>query len=292
MKSFPYRCVSFWLFCVLPFCCAGQDSIKIKASDLLKDALQETVNQQAVAAGLVCSLDFPGSIQSRQAILDGSADLVILAMPKGEKIPEGMLDFAYTFQVAVFIVNQTNPLDQISLPELAAIFGAQPQRNVTNWSDLNLGPAWNNRAIGTHAVRNPHILALEIFRHAAVRESPMKLNVIYHEDPAAVLAVVGEDPNALGLVPAVPLTPKVKSLSVSENPDNAPFPPTPQNIQFGDYPPILSFHIIYRPDRVAALKPVLKIFLSDLAATALSDKQFVPLPKEERSNRSMLIDLQ
>ncbi|MDP9050646.1 MAG: substrate-binding domain-containing protein [Acidobacteriota bacterium] len=82
----------------------------------------------------------------------------------------GSFDTQYeAFAIGVF-VNKDNPLSQITLPQLAAIFGCGPGRNTRTWGQLGLTGEWADKPI--HVLGYPTGNNIAAFFELRVLQSP------------------------------------------------------------------------------------------------------------------------
>lgn len=69
-------------------------------------------------------------------------------------IATGSIDVNYFDYAHMIFVHRDNPIEQLSLPQLAAIFGAgraEEKRSIRHWGELGLGGEWKEAPINPHA---------------------------------------------------------------------------------------------------------------------------------------------
>ncbi|MDX2111412.1 MAG: substrate-binding domain-containing protein [Verrucomicrobiota bacterium] len=271
------------------------EPVQLWGSDLLKPILAAPLDTFAKSNEMVIQSTFEGTTSSRKALQEGKASIAIIALPEGAKLPEGYSQLPFAAQVVQVVVNSENPITEIRVEQLAAIFGIAGQKNFKQWSDMGLSGQWGSRSINLYAVRNDRSLALEIFKSSVLREFPVKPAVVYRADPKAVMTRIADDVSAIGLLPAMPLAGRVKSLAISTavGEEFAPaYAPSAESVDFGDYPLTLNFVIVYNKADVKALKPILQFLLTDGVAEALEKADFLASPRKTRKENSMTIGLQ
>ncbi|MBI1849831.1 MAG: PstS family phosphate ABC transporter substrate-binding protein [Planctomycetes bacterium] len=166
--------------------------------------------------------------------------------------------------LAVF-VNKDNPLEQLTLTQVDAIFSKGRKRGSTNdaktWGDLGLTGNWaarplslygRNSASGTYGFFKEHVLAGGDYKDT-VKEQP---------GSAAVVQSVGADMNGVGYSGIGYRTPDVKTLRLAEK-EGAPFVPTDaEQVYAGKYPlsRFLYLYINKAPNK--ALDPLVREFVS------------------------------
>ncbi len=97
-------------------------------------------------------------------------------------------------------VNAANPLAQLSLAQLDAIFGAQRKRGATaqvlTWGQLGLTGEWANRPVIPVATPDYSTPAL-VFQHRVLQDALWAAGVEIARDPAAALQKVAATPGAI-----------------------------------------------------------------------------------------------
>ena len=150
-------------------------------------------------------------------------------------------------QLALF-VHKDNPIQQLSLPQLEAIFGAEPRSDAVvlrQWGQVGLAQDWQQRAIHVHGPKVDTIQALYFRRH--VMGDSRKWNPAYREagsEGAAVVAAIAADPAAIGYAPIGLATAQVRAIPIAAT-DAGPFVvPDARSIGEGQYPLIRSVGVV------------------------------------------------
>ena len=84
--------------------------------------------------------------------------------------------FPFAYDVAVIAVNESNPINDISLASLGGIFGSNEEFNYNSWGDLGLS-GWGSRSIKALAGQNDESISLELFKFSVLRGGQMKTTV-------------------------------------------------------------------------------------------------------------------
>lgn len=111
------------------------------------------------------------------------------------------LDFGLDMQAV--IVHHQNPLDAISLDQLAAIYGASPeakvQQDLTHWTQLGVQNTTSLSPIHpyAHAADTDELATLQ---RRVLKDIPLKQQVVEKENAAAVVRAVAADPLGIAYV--------------------------------------------------------------------------------------------
>ncbi len=275
-----------------PLAAFANSSITIAGSDLLRPIIEAPLTKAAEEAGITLNLNLSGSVQGRKLLEEGSAALGILAIPQGQTAPEGFLQFSYASQVATVVVHNSNPLAELSLAQLASIFGQSGQRNIRQWGEMDLGGAWSTRSINLNAVRGDSLLTMEIFTSMVMQGVNYKPQIRFFPSADALIQATAEDVTSISIIPYRPrLDSRLKIVALKESPTDFSYRPTPEAVQFGDYPLTLSFVLYYSEANRDSIKPLLRTLLSDELANALNAAGFVPMTAMDRREELMSLDM-
>lgn len=279
-----YRCfISFALFIITAPLQSAE--VRILGSDLLAGALQQAVQEFAQASDLSVHASLSGSSLARRELNSNRADLVILASPDGSLSIPGHTTVPLAFQVVTVIVHETNPVTQLSLAQLASIFAQGTEVTIEDWGALGGTGVWRARKINSNAIRMRNNIALEIFNNLVLGDREMRSAVTFWQNPQTLRTRVMEDNSAIAIMPTFSQTPLTRTLSIALDHNSQAFPPTPENVLFGDYPLRMPFYLVFRSgaeDSNEALNSVLRFLMSDEIAQRLTNAGFMPLVERER----------
>jgi len=182
--------------------------------------------------------------------------------PLGVDIVTGSLDIRNKDFALVVFVNRKNPLQHLSLPQIANLFGAE-HKPPTTWGELGLTGEWATRPI--------HLYGFEIHRgfgyyleqrvmDGSVKWNPalVELGDLKHPDGTLldagqrIVDAIGADPDAVGYSSLLYKNPDVRPLPIG--PDGGPFLlPTHETIANHTYPLTRSItaYIDKAPDKPA-----------------------------------------
>lgn len=269
---------------------AQADEIRMAASDLLAKFITPQLKAFADTNEIDFKIDSIGSLPALDRLRSDELDLAIIAVPEGEDVPrEEFTIYPFAYDAAVIAVNNSNPIDDISLPRLGGIFGTNEELNFNTWGELGLS-GWASRNIKPLAGPSEGSISLELFRYTVFSGGALKPSVAVLRDTEIEEAIAGNI-SSIGVLSALPKNQNLKVLMVSEsdNEDSPAFGPTLENIHLGDYPLRLSFFVVFNPRDEEKLKKVLRTLLSDEMAAALNTNNLFSLPETVRNQ--LLIDL-
>ncbi len=165
--------------------------------------------------------------------------------------------------IAIF-VNKDAPLDQITLPQVDAIFsktrrGGHPSE-IATWGDLGLRGEWATKPISLYG-RNSASGTYGYFKEHALYKGDFKDTVKEQPGSASVVQGVSEDRFAMGYSGVGYRTSGVKSLKLAGK-DGAPFvADTSSNVLSGTYPLSRYLYIYVNKTPNKPLDPLVREFL-------------------------------
>ena len=269
---------------------ASAREFRIAVSDLLADFITEPLQASGEEQSIEFRVDNIGSLPALERLRSDEIDLAIIAVPEDTVAPRDEFRvFPFAYDVAVIAVNQSNPINEISLASLGAIFGADEESNYTTWGDLGLS-GWGSRSIKTLAGQNDKSISLELFKYSVLRGGQMKTTVASVKDSELEGSLLS-DAASIAILPSAPKSKKVKALMISSEADGPAFSPTEDNVHYGDYPIRLAFYVVYKARDEARAQKVLRVLLNDDLAAALRSNNLVALPDTVRRKLTMDLDL-
>jgi hypothetical protein len=269
---------------------AQAEEIRIAASDLLADYITAPLKAYAAENDTTLVVDSIGSLPALDRLRSDEIDLAIIAVPDGDEVPRDEFSvYPFAYAVAVIVVNDSNPIDEISVARLGGIFGSKEELNLNTWGELGLS-GMNSRNIKALAGTSDESIALELFKYSILKGGVMKPSVSMVND-AEVEDLLRSDAASIAILSRMPENRNIKALMVSSDSDTyAPaFGPTDDNVHYGDYPIRLAFYIVYDQRNDSKLRPTIRILLNNEVATSLRSKDLIALPETVR--RKFLIDL-
>lgn len=221
--------------------------------------------------------------------------------PLGFAVATGSYDeFAKTVAPAI-LVNRANPLQQISLTQLDALYSHDRKRgaprNVTNWGELGLTGDWADKPITIYGLDEDtgtaQYVSHRVFQGGRWSYdvelppgAPEKMYAGSGRDAAdALVRAIEDDPYAIGIAGFRNLTPKLKALAVGET-DAGPFVEgTRTTVRDRTYPLSRLIYIFVNHDPAKPWDPKIREFLSFVLsregqAVVAKEGGYLPLPPE------------
>lgn len=265
--------------------------IRVAASDLLSGYLVDPLTEYGADRSIEIDIDSIGSLPALDQLRANEIDLAVIAVPEGSELPvEEFIVHPFAYDVAVVVVNQNNPINEISLPQLGGIFGSDEEFNFNSWGDLGLS-GWGSRNIKPLAGPAEASVTLELFKYSVFERGRMKSGVAV-VDASEMEALLSSDAASIGILSGMPTNRNLKVLMVSPDSTSPAFGPTRDNVHFGDYPIRLSFFLVYKQRDQARLKPLVRLLLGDVVANELESNQLMALPETVRRKLSVDLDLE
>jgi ABC-type phosphate transport system substrate-binding protein len=269
---------------------AQAEEIRIAASDLLADYIKVPLKAYGAENGATFFVDSIGSLPALDRLRSDEIDLAIIAVPEGDQVPRDEFStYAFAYDAAVLVVNESNPIDEISVARLGGIFGSNEELNLNTWGELGLS-GWGNRNIKALVGTSDASIALELFKYSIFKGGVMKPSVSMVKD-TEIEDLLRSDAASIAILSRMPKNRKIKVLMVSSGSDiyTPAFGPTDDNVHYGDYPIRLAFYIVYNLRDDAKLRPVIRELLNDEVAASLRANDLIALPDTVR--RKFLIEL-
>ena len=269
---------------------AQAEEIRIAVSDLLEEYIGEPLHVYGAENDTTLVIDSIGSLPALDRLRSDEIDLAIVAIPEGDEVPHNEFNiYPFAYDVAVLVVNDSNPIDEISVAQLGGIFGSDEELNLNNWGEFGLS-GWGSRDIKAFVGTNDKSIALELFKHSIFKAGGMKPSVSMAKE-TEIENLIGSDAASIAIISRMPENSNIKTLMLSSDSDTyAPaFGPTEDNVYYGDYPIRLAFYLVYNLRDDFKLRPIIRELLNDEVATILRANDFIALPDTVR--RKFLIDL-
>ena len=178
--------------------------------------------------------------------------------------------------VPVVLVHRDNPISQLTLTQLDAIFGSEHRRGSTNirtWDELGLQGEWKGKSIRVYGLDTRSQNSIRFFEQLVMSGS-RKWNCTMREflsvqnsDGARTDAgkrsaeAVARDRFGIALSSLVYRTPSIKPLALAAHPGRPYFEPTTENVFLGKYPLTRAASIFVKRAPGAPIDPKVKEFL-------------------------------
>jgi hypothetical protein len=266
-------------FLGLLFVCAVQGA-DVVGTDLLDGRFAAGLR---AAAGQDAA-DFAGTLPARRAFVEGRAAAAILMVRPGETAPvAGAREFRLASSVVVVATHGSNRMEQISFEQLANAYARDARAPARNWNDLD--PAARSELMTPALTSPPGTMVLEIFQGLVLEGQPFRPDVRLRVEPSLAADLLAARAGSIVLLPKPPAA-RGRVLPVSDGRPGrsaTAYGPDETNVHNGDYPLQVPLILYVRPDKVAALRPVLRWLCSDAAAALLSEQGLTPAPAAART---------
>lgn len=266
--------------------------IKVVGSDLLNAPVTKLLAAYAKEHNLDVEIDLFGSIPAMSQLRNDEAQLGLVShVDDTEFEHDGMEIVPFAYQVAVVVVNEDNRLSELSLEQLAGIFGTSSETYYTRWGELGLSGGMATRSIQPIVMSRPGSVVVELFKYKALDRSPLKPNIVMIEGYEGNSELIAGDSGAIAIFPYKPDDNSLKALSVSGDDENGfAFGPTRENVFYGDYPMRLPFYLVFKPENKNAIDGLLRFMLSPEMSQSLEKNGFMPLPENVRKRTILELD--
>ncbi|NUQ63273.1 MAG: phosphate ABC transporter substrate-binding protein [Pirellulales bacterium] len=175
------------------------------------------------------------------------------------------------YDALAIYVHKDNPIDAISLEELAEIYGEGGK--ITNWKQLG-----GKDLEITRVSRQNNSGTYEYFREAVLgHEREYKLGSIDQSGSKDLVALVSKTPGAIGYSGMGYHTPDVKMLKVAKTKGGEAVAPTVENAQDGSYPITRPLYIYTVGELQGPVKDYLDWILAAEGQQVVRDLGYVPV---------------
>lgn len=184
------------------------------------------------------------------------------------------VEHAVAYDALAVYVHKDNPVDAISLEELAGIYGEGGE--LEEWGQVSAKAEHLGEIVRVSRQNNSGTYGY--FRQAVLGKGrDYKLGSYDQSGSKDVVALVGKTPGAIGYSGMGYVTPAVKMLSVSEVEDGTAVEPTVQNALDGSYPITRPLYIYSIGEATGVLEEYMDWILSEAGQKIVADLGYVPV---------------
>ena len=264
--------------------------IRVVGSDIAGPVIKSACEKSAKDASVKASYDLQGTYPAMPKLKNGEADLGIIAVPKGNTLPEGFMCIPILHHAAIVAVNGQNPVDEMSVKQLNGIFGKKAVR-IEKWEEISksMGHLRGIQPMTTNFTDN---LVVEIFKNTALGGDDIGGWVSVLRDKKEAVNVLGTGASVILIVGKATDSQRVKVLPISAGKEagDYAFKPSNETIHNGDYPLALTFYVMFKPEKADLVKPLVKAMLSDDTAASIDAGDFYSVPKNFRKRYVLELD--
>ena len=171
----------------------------------------------------------------------------------------------------VLYVNPGNPIEGLTLEQVAAIFGEANGKNngskITTWGQLGLKGDWENREIRLYG-RDKKSGTREFFVQHVLHGRATDSDVLEQKGSATEILAIARDPNAIGYAGAGFQTTLVRLVALAQK-DGEPFiTPTAEMVEHGTYPLTRFLYLYTDKNPQGGFDPIVQEFLTFVNSAA------------------------
>ncbi|MEM7245288.1 MAG: phosphate ABC transporter substrate-binding protein [Acidobacteriota bacterium] len=201
-----------------------------------------------------------GSSTAPPALIAGTSNFGPMSRKmKSKELDQFEKEFGYKpvqlptgIDMLAIYVNKDNPLDELSLPEVDAIFSKTRklghQSDVRKWGDVGMKGTFRSKPISVYG-RNAASGTYGFFKKHVLGKGDYKDSVKEQPGSSSVVQGIASDLYGIGYSGIGYKTADVKTLSLAADAGEPAVPATPENAYSGDYPlsRFLWLSVNYRP---------------------------------------------
>ncbi len=266
---------------------APTESIQVKGSDTMVNVAQAWAEEyRNVAPDVEVEVSGGGSGVGIAALEKGTIDIANASREmKPEEIEKTKQntgqepkEFTVGYDGVAIYVNKDNPIEEITLEDLAAIF--VENGTTTNWSQLGVSiPGVSDDEI-VRVSRQSSSGTYEFFREHVLQKHDFKLGSRDMNGSKEVVELIASTKTAIGYSGMGYATDGVKMLHVANAKGEPAVAPTVENTMNKSYPLARSLHLYTLGEPQGALKAYIEWILSPAGQKLLQDSGYVPLTTE------------
>lgn len=214
-------------------------------------------------------------------------------------VATGSLDVNFYDYAHMIFVHKDNPIEQLSLSQLDAVFGHEHRRsksNVRTWGKLGLDGAWSTQPIQTYGWKTDVDFAL-FFRERVLEHShrwnpdikeyvhAMHADGTQYDHGQRIIDALAKDRNGIAISNVRYATSDVKAISLAWKDEGPWFAPSQKNLISQDYPLVRIIPAIIDREPDKPIKPAVREFLDFILSREgqkllVSKSGYLPLGRE------------
>ena len=262
----------------------SSNTIRVEGSDTMVNLAQAWAEKyQAETAEITIVISGGGSGVGISSLTQGLTDMANASRKmKDKEIRRAKNEFNLDPQeftvgkdaLAIY-VHKDNPLEEITIAELTAIYGEGGATNT--WTELGVSVTGTSNQEIVRVSRQNNSGTYFYFRQSVLDDNDFKLGSIDLSGSADVVSMVEKTPGAIGYSGMGYATDGVKMLKVKIDADSPSVAPNAANVINGTYP-IARPLLIYTPQEpTGAVKDYLDWILGQTGQTIIEEMGYVPV---------------
>ncbi len=270
--------------------CGGEE-LRISVSDLMADSLETQLTELAGQNSFEITFTKEGSLPALERLASDESDIAVIAIPDGHAMPDATRYATYplAYDIAAIVVNNDNPLGEVTISQLGGIFGSDETSDFKTWGELGLS-GWTGRSIKVIAAETDNSISNEIFKYTALNSKSFK-SAVNLVDIATAEKVIVSDVSCIGLLSRKGDASRTKTLMISSGEGLPAYGPSVDNVHYGDYPLRLPFYVVFESANKKRIKPILSYLLSENCSKVLEASGFYVLPDTVRGQFSFELNM-
>ena len=189
-------------------------------------------------------------------------------------------EFVVGYDALAIYVHKDNPLDEITLDQIAQIYGEGG--TITKWSGLGVKIPGSSGDQIVLVSRQSNSGTYEFLREHVLNKKDFRLGSRDMNGSKEVVGLVASTPTAIGYSGMGYATPGVKMLKVKKTPADPAFEPNVANTLAKTYPIARSLLVYTLGEPSGAVKAYIDWMLSDAGQKVVEASGYVPLPAAAR----------
>jgi len=190
-------------------------------------------------------------------------------------------EFIVGFDALAIYVHKDNPLNQITLEQIAQIYAEGG--TLTNWSDLGVKIPGSSGEEIVRVSRQSSSGTYEFLREHVLQNKDYKLGSRDMNGSKEVVELVASTPTAIGYSGMGYATPRVKMLKVKKTASDVAFEPNVANTLAKTYPIARSLQVYTLGEPSGAVKTYIDWILSEAGQKVVEASGYVPVPAAARA---------
>ena len=270
--------------------CGGEE-LRISVSDLMADSLEKHLTELADQNSFEITFTKEGSLPALERLASDESDIAVIAIPDGHAMPDATRYAVYplAYLIAAIVVNDDNPLEEVTVSQLGGIFGSNEILDYKTWGELGLS-GWTGRSIKVIAAETGNSISNEIFKYTALNSKSFK-SAVNMVDITSAEKAIASDVSCIGLLSRKGDASQTKTLMISSDESLPAYGPSVDNVHYGDYPLRLPFYVVFEIANKKRIKPILSYLLSENCSKLLGESGFYVLPETVRGQFSFELNM-